>query len=385
MTIHIFKKPYRLFILGKLSILCFVLTAFQFSALTPNPQIKTKIHKVFLIDANKTTLEKHTETKYNIHGEIIEYAEYIENKQGTSSLKQLKIIKYNVQGLYLGTMVYDHNNALVWSEENTYDETDQIKKITHTTYGEIPIITYTTLSYDEQGNIILSKTYNKNGNQLSEQKRTYAATGELTSAFDWIYIDRNSKSIKKTVSLDNQYNTKGQIIQSTVLSQEGKDRTKDVKLFKNNAIINWSKYKNGRLISQFTNTKKDTILPIKDYELPPPIPEQNVVLEYDDAKRNPLANIPHRPFKTVTLKNNKQGTPIKKITRIHNQITEVIYYTYNNLEQLISEKIHDKLTRNTQEIQYEYDHHSNPIKKTFLKNESLTQKHLYSYEYYRQR
>jgi len=106
-------------------------------------------------------------------------------------------------------------------------------------------------------------------------------------------------------------------------------------------------------------------------------------LEYDDAKRNPLEYIPHTPFKTVVYKTNKYGLPSKKITRTYNQISEVVYYHYNEEEQLISEKTHNKISRDTDEIQYEYDLHNNPTQKIIFHNEQQIQKHLYRYEYYR--
>jgi len=381
----IFKYIIRLFLFILLPILFFVLASFQAypSIKSPKPQIKTQIHKIFQLKGEQSILQQHAETKYNIHGEVIEQAEYTETEQGNTALEKLKIIKYNVEGLYIGSMVYNRDNALIWSEENEYEGTDRVIKIRHTDYSDPSNSTYTTLVYDEEGHVILSKTYDKEDNQLSEQKRSYSSTGELLSAIDWMYIHRNAKAVKKTISLENQYNDKGQIIQSILLSHDGKNRLKDVKLFKNNAIIDWVKYKNGRLINQFTVATRDTTAIIKEYSIPPPIPEQKVVLEYDDSKRNPLENIPHTPYKAVTYKTNKFGFPSKKITRTYNQVSEVVYYFYNEKEQLISEKTHNKVSRDTDEIQYEYDLHNNPTKKVIFHNEKQVQQHLYSYEYYR--
>jgi len=385
MAIPIFKNTTRLLLFNLLPILFIVLASFQpyTSTESPKPQIKTQIHKIFQLKNEQNILQKHTETKYNIHGEVIEQAEYTEDEQGNTALENLKIIKYNVEGLYIGSMVYNRDNALIWSEENEYDKTEHIIKIIHTDYSDPSNSTYTTLVHDLDGHVILSKTYSQENNQLSEQKRNYSNTGELLSAVDWTYTYRNTKLIKKTISLENQYNKKGEIIQSTLLSLDGKNRLKDVKLFKNNAIIDWIKYKNGRVTSQFTAATRDTTAIIKEYVIPPPIPEQKVVLEYDDAKRNPLENIPHTPYKAVTYKTNKFGFPSKKITRTYNQVSEVVYYFYNDKEQLLSEKKHNKISRDTDEIQYEYDLHNNPIKKIIFHNEKQIQQHLYSYEYYR--
>ena len=205
------------------------------------------------------------------------------------------------------------------------------------------------------------------------------------TAQDWYYVPTATKAIKRTISIDNQYNTRGQIIQSTQLLQEGKNRFKDVKYFKNSAIIDWIKYKNGRLISHFKPVERDTNMIEQQYLLPPPIPDQYVPLEYDDSKRDPLENIPHETIRTVSIKNNKQGLPQKRVTRFNNQITEVIYYYYNDLGLLETEKIHQKIERTTEEVHYEYDKHQNLIKKELFENGELIQKHVLNYEYYHQK
>jgi hypothetical protein len=386
MIINIIKKnipSFFLIFLG-LPMLLGALVAFQ-SFPRPKPQIKTKVHKNFQIQADTPALYKHTETKYNIHGEIIQHAEYTENNKGVSTLKELKIFKYNIEGLYIGELIYDHNNALVFSEENTYNDYDQIIKITQESYSDTPLTSYTLISYDDNDNVELSQSFDHRNVQISEQKRSYTSEGELLSAIDWVYIYRNSKPVKKILSIDNHYNFQGEITQSTMLSQEGKSRNKDVKLFKNSAISDWSKYENGRLISHFKHSKLDTNSSYKQYELPPPIPEQIIPLEYDDSKRDPLENIPHKPFKTVSFKKNKQDLLTKKVTREYNQVIEVIYYLYNEQQQLVKEKIYDKISRDIEEIQYEYDQHKNTTKKTIFFNNLLVQQHHFSYEYYRKR
>lgn len=187
MTIPISKNIIRLSLFSLLLILFFVLASFQSytSTKSPKPQIKTKIHKIFELKGNQSVLQKYTETKYNIHGEVIEQAEYSENEQGKTALEKLKIIKYNVEGLYIGSMIYNRDNALIWSEENQYDQTEHLTKIIHTDYNDLSNSTYTTLVYDTEGHVVLSKTYNQEDNQLSEQKRSYSSTGELLSAIDW--------------------------------------------------------------------------------------------------------------------------------------------------------------------------------------------------------
>jgi|GEM_PF-3244987 len=383
MITNITKSTFFTFFIGNIITWGLLVSFQQHSA--PKAKIKTKTHKIFDVDGNATLLKEHTKTTYNIHGEVIEQAEYKLDASEKTVLEQLKLTKYNRQGLYIGSMVYNSNNALIWSEEYNYNEYDQVVKITQTNYTEHPAISYTLLAYDSQGNVILSQTFDQKDHQTSEQKRNYATTGELLTAHDWYYIPTNNKPIKRSINIDNQYNSRGQIVQSTQLLQEGKDRFKDVKHFKNSAIVDWIKYKNGRLISHFKPFTKDTNMIQQQYLLPPPIPEQHTPLEYDDSKRDPLENIPHETVRTVAIKNNKQGLPQKKVTRFNNQITEVIYYYYNDLGLLQSEKIHHKIERTTEEIQYEYDSHQNLIQQKLFIDGTLTTQHLLQYEYYHQK
>lgn len=383
MITNITKNTFFTFLVGSI-ITWGLLVSFQQQAL-PKPKIKTKTHKIFDLENNNTTLQEHTKTTYNIHGEIIEQAEYSLDKTGSTVLKQLKLTKYNRQGLYIGSMAYNSDNALIWSEEYNYNEYDQVVKITQTNYKEHPISSYTLLTYDSQGNVILSQTFDQKDNQVSEQKRSYASTGELLTAHDWHYTPTKNKPVKRTINIDNQYNSRGQITQSTQLLQEGKDRFKDIKYFKNSAIIDWIKYKNGRLISHFKPPTKDTVMIQQQHLLPPPIPEQHAPLEYDDSKRDPLENIPHETIRTVAIKHNKQGLPQKRVTRFNNQITEVIYYYYNDLGLLETEKTHYKLDRTTQEIQYSYNENQDLVLKKLLFNNVLIKKHVLNYEYYHQK
>lgn len=388
MTISIIKKHITLsnLILCGLPILWLILVAFQSVPLPRIEQpIKTKTHKSFHLGTKLLILDKHTKTTYSIHGDIIQFAEYGEDSLGNPVLERLKIIKYNRQGLYIGTLVYNQNTVLVWSEENTYNDTEQITKTTQVDYNNQENTTYTLFFYDEFGNVNSTQTFDNNTNQISEQKRNYTATGELLSISDWLYVEQEGKLIKKTVNIDNQYNAHGQLIQSTMLLQEGKNKIKEVKLFKNNAIVNWITYENGQLVNQFKQQERDSLPPLRiPYELPPPIPLQTIQLEYDDAKRDPLEYIPHQEFRSISTKNNKHGLPTKKVVREYNQVVEVIVYTYDDTNQLIEELVQNKLTKENKQILYEYDAYNNPIQKTIYINEVLSQQHTYSYQYYRQ-
>ncbi len=380
MTIFMNKIRYP-FLLG-LPILFWVLVAFQLPPM-PVPDIKKKVYKKYTLTDQQEQLKQHTVTQYNIHGEIIEYAVY---DPTSNQLQELRLLKYNPLGLLVGTMVYDQNKALVWSQEHKYNGSDQIIKRIETDYTTAsPQKSYTTLSYDKSGRLVETKTYNHKNIQITETTKSYSATGELVSLQDWSLNKAGERSSKKTISIENQYNQSGQLIHSIRQEHQGKIKTKDIKTFENSAIVSWTKFENGRLISQFKHKQKELLDTTPQYLIPPPMQDpENNLLEYDDDKRDPLQNIAHTAYRTITEKLNKQGLPTKQVAREYNQIVAVTYYTYNSQNKLIKERILDKITDKTTTMQYTYDLYQNITQKLTYKSDTLIQKLDYSYEYYYQ-
>jgi len=384
MIIPIIKNNIHNLLLGVTLLLSVgISVAFQAKP-TSKPQIKIKERRKVQIDsASHQTLIKHSRTKYNINGKIIEYAEFSETPEGAPILKNLKIHKYNTDGLLIGTMIYNENNALIQSTEKKYNYKEQITKITQTTYSnQTPKKTFTHLEYNQQGKVVLSKTFNQRQKKISETKRSFSDNGELTEEQEWSYIQKEGKQIKHAISTENQYNDKGEIIHSIRQEQLGRTKIREVKRFENNAIVSWTKFKNGKLISHFKNKKKDTFSIQHEYVIPPPIQDNFPVLEYDDAKRDPLQNISHKAYRTITIKSNQQRQPIKKVTREYQQVIEVVYYYYNPKGLLTKEKVFNKETQGEQTYIYQYDEHENIIQNSIYKNNQLIERISYNYEYY---
>ncbi len=382
MTILITKKtPVLLQWLG-LPILFIILVAFQASP-SPKPPIKSKEYKDFVVKANQLQLNKHTRTTYNINGSVIEYAEFELDEKGKKVQRILQVFKYNSEGLLVGTLAYDKNNALIWSKENEYNDSEQIIKKIDIDYTQNARKTYTLLTYNKQGDITTKKVFDQKNYQLSDQKKVYNENSELLLYQEWRYIQKDNKMVKNTITVEYDYDDRGQLSSSTRQEQKGKTKIKDIRLFKNNAMISWIKLRNGKLVSHFKKQKRDSTSVQHEYLVAPPMgDQQSDKLEYDDDKRDPLQYIAHRAYRTITLKSNNDGLPIKKITREYTQVIEVIYYFYNEKNQLSKKQILDKLTHNTLETHYIYDHYENITENTIYKNDSLIQKISYNYQYY---
>lgn len=376
-------RLHRILLLMGLPVLMSILVAFQ-SLPVPKPVIKVRVFKQFDVVDHVCSLQKYTQTKYNIHGEIIEYAKY--EPDSSQTLQELKILKYNPQGLLVGTMIYNQNNALVWSEEYQYNNKEQLIKKTQLDYTTTKSQkSYQTLDYDQSGRLVNTKSFNIEGIQIQESNKVYSDNGELLSSLDWTTNKEGDKGSKKLITIENQYNHTGQLTNSVRQEQVGRKKIKDIKIFENCAIVSWTKLENGKLISHFENKQKEPEEEPEEYLLPPPIPEQqNGELEYDDDKRDPLDNIEHKAYRTISRKLNKQGNLAKKIIREYNQVVEVVHYTYNEKKQLVKKRILDKVNNNEKEIQYQYDQYHNVVQSEIFQNGEKVRRNRYSYEYYYQ-
>ncbi len=377
MTIRIINTYY--FLIIGLPILL-ALVAFR-SLPNPNeaPQIRVLEFRDYQIKSNKRVLQKHNRTQYNINGAIIEYTEY-ETVSGNQSPALQQIHKYSNDGLLLGTMTYNENQALVKSIEKTYNAQKQIIKISDIDYQTPQETRYTTIEYDKNGLPSSFKTYDHKRHPISEKKKTYDEQEQLTNVFEWYYLDTINRQNKIIILTENSYDRRGNLETSVLQRHADKSKTKEIRQFENNALVSWTTFEDGKLISHFKHKKVDTFSIQREYLLPAPI--QMPELEYDDDKRDPLQNIAHKALRTITIKSNKDGFPVKKVTREHQQVIEVIYYFYDDNSLLTKERIINKETQTSKEFQYTYDQHQNITTTRLFINDTLTEEKSYSYEYY---
>lgn len=357
------------------------------SAPTVNaPQIKKEEFKDYRVEGNTAYLQLHTITEYNINGRVVQYTEYTADSGGNPALSTLKIIKYDRGGNRIGVMRYNSNNALIWSEEYIFDQNGRKSKVVQTSYGEIVTLSQVTqYQYDSKGNITTISTYNSDNELVGEYKRNYNALGEIASTTTWSYISTGAeaKPIKRTTHTTHDYDVKGNLKLSETEVTEGKTKWKDVRYFENNFVVEWLSYKNGEMQTHY---KKDNNRPIniedEQYEVPPPIPYQELPLEYDDRKRNPLQHISHNSLRTVTVKNNALGNPIKEVVREQQQVVTVTYFYYDEENKLIRQKKIYKLEDRIDETLFEYNEFANPLKEITLKNGEKVSERIFGYEYY---
>lgn len=388
MTIPIIKKSIGIKGLNILTLVMFSIALLAFQLPDTNdikPKIKKKTVKSYNYTNNVSELTIHIEEEFNIYGQVTSFSKYKANEAGESSLQSVKVYKYNHLRHLVGTMVYDKNNILLWSEEKKWDEYDQVIAIKRTVYAPTAAELYTMFEYDDYGNITVSQTFNGadvEGELISEKKRTYNNDGYLLTALDWHYTEQENKRIKQTTQIENVYSTKGQIEKSILSTNDGKQRTKDIKVFQNGYMVAWNKYENGKIISRYKHLKPDTTAIEQQYELPPPIQDYRPKLEYDDAKRDPLANIAHTPFRTMTVKTDKNGNVIKTVIREYGQVVSVIYSYYNDLNLLTRERQIDKINNTALETNFQYDEYGNVLDASTYNGEDLIVQHQYNYEYY---
>ena len=394
MRIHIINKNNRFI---SLHFWGFILLAFMWAAFVmppqPNdiptsdnaPQIKKEILQKYVIyDGSERVLDQHTETEFDIHGQIILFTEFEDDAKGNRVIKNKNINKFDSDGRKIGSMKYNTEGDIIWSEDIILDEQGRKTRVNNATYGTLHERTYTLYHYDEFDNITKVKTYNEKDEQTSHFEREYNKDGDLLMTSKWSYVlDESNKLVKKTIDVNFDYNEYGELVRATTETQIGRTKNKDVRLFENNYMVEWLKYENNKLISSFKHQKRDTTNQQQDnYDIPPPIPYQLPVLEYEDSKRDPLENIQHTPVSSVTLKKDDFGKILKKVIRENGQVSIVIYYDYDSQNNLIYTQTIYKRTNWTEEQTMEYDEHNNLTLMQTFENKVLVNEQSIEYEYY---
>ena len=341
------------------------------------PKIRKQEFKNFVLYDQALQLEQHTVTEFNQAGKVVQFAEYETNGQ----LQRLRLHKYDQNGNQIGTMLYNSTNALVWSEDIYYDDQSRIKTIEQIEYQNEQKKSRTLYEYDQYGNRAVMKTFVQE-EQTSEQRRMFNIHGELIESYDWIFLQQEGgKSIKKTTRNTNEYDQKGHLIRSVSDVQEGKRKWREVRSFRNGFLTSLYRYEGNKIVSQFEVPQRDTSN-LKDYLIEPPLPMQEPILEYDDQKRDPLANIPHVSFREIEIKTDKYGNYTKKIIREYGEITAIIEYEYDKNQNLVREKRINKQDPSEEIVIYTYDkYHNITEESTYFDKEVIAQK-VFNYEYY---
>lgn len=347
------------------------------------PKIRKEIRQDYRIEAKGAkSLHKQVETEFDIYGKIVQYTEFDVLPEGKTSLNRQTIHKYNSDGKRIGTMVYDLNNMLLWSEEHQLDAQGRTIKTTQTDHSKAsPQRQISTHEYDQYGNEAVTRTFN-GAEASSEKRRTYNASGEMLLLQHWYYHqEKDGKIVKRSVRTENLYNSQGHLVKSISDVQEGKRKWREIRHFENCAIVECDKYENGKLISHYRRQDRDQSPNNPAFDVVP-IPNQPFPMEYDDKERDVLASFDHTEMRTITLKTDKNGNLTKRIIREHGDVYSVTYYTYNDENQLTKEHTLLKSDNSTDERRYEYDQYGNITRELHLKNDETVEEFAIIYEYY---
>jgi hypothetical protein len=347
------------------------------------PKIKKEVLQEFKIEAGKNILQEQTVTEYNIHGKMIQFSAYKADSTGQASLHSQEIIKFDRNGNRIGSMRFNKDKALIWSEELELNEEGLLIKRQQTSYETDASKSYIThYKYAVDNQLTAKSTYNENKELIAEYRKTYNQSGELMHVSAWSYQEPESKSEKQSMRSHYDYDRRGNLKKAVTELQRNKERWKDVRRFENNFVVEWWQYKNGEEFSHFKHDKRGNLPPMHDYELPPPIP-YHTPFEYDDSKRDPLQYIDHVPGQTISIKTNAKGLPIKEVLRFKQQIISVTYFFYNEHDQLIRKKKVFKQEKDIEEVKFHYDHYNNLSQELTYLNDQLVAERSFKYEYYR--
>lgn len=347
------------------------------------PRIKKEIKKQFDLKNNTKILETQIETEFDIYGKIIQLTEFDVLPEGRTALNKQTINKYNINGQLIGSMIYDLNNSLLSREDISLDEENRVTKVVKIDYTKTPHQFLTTsYDYDIYGNEFLVRTFDTKNNLTSERRKIFNHLGDMTMQDYWYFVeDKNKNKVKYIIHTENQFDDTGEITKSTSDIQKGKKKWKEVRYFQNSAIVEYDKYENGKLVSHYKITERDTSYNNPAYDVLP-IPGKPFPMEYDDKERDVLQGIDHTEFLSISMKTDKNGNIDKKVLREKGEVISVTHYTYSADNLLLKEVTIDKASDNEEITHYEYDQYRNLIRKTKYFNNIPLQELSFAYEYY---
>lgn len=382
-AIFIFRNTTK----GVTLLLCFFFLAFQYPKGQPLevPLVKKKIYKNFSVQDNVRQLTEHTVIEYNQAGDIVKHIDFQPRSDGSSSIRELKVYRYDDQNRHTATLVYESEDILSWKEVFSFDKQGRKARIDYTSFdfkGQ-PHHTYALYEYDKYGNESKVTTFDHEDAPLSQKGWNYNAQGEVVTSYGWNYQEKDGQQLKKTYKSYNKYDSEGNLVRSTFDMQLGDYKWKEVRLFENNYLVEWNKYENGKVVSHFEH-RRDEDQQVRRYyqpELDPPYPMP------DEQPRNVLEEEPfgdpkYRPVWTTTTKTDNAGNIIKIIERERGRVVTVTYCSYDDRNNLTRKK---KIRKNkgwTEELRNEYDRYDRLTRESTFIDGDLVAVRSYQYEYF---
>ncbi|MCH2043150.1 MAG: hypothetical protein MK212_03355 [Saprospiraceae bacterium] len=367
----------------------YALFLFTFSLLTTSlyaqkPIIKSiQQEKYAPNDDGDLAINLRIEQTFNRYGNVTRQEYFYLRQDGKLQSDRKKIHSYDSYGRHLNTLEYNGDNILEAEKKIIWDSKGnktKVEDVQYTNGQQTRTNVSYKLEYDDNGNKSTEQYFDGDGNTTRNKTWFYNKENEVIRAESW--IDLKNKP-KKEIKVNYSRNSNGDLVKSVSVEKvNGSVYRKDVRIFNNNFVIQWKKYLNGKLDSEFINEYRDSVIirtTRKNKRKVTALPDT------EDTDAGPNAPKKKKNKGDIWVTNSEYdayGNIVITSQSVNGKVVHVFQYEYDEYGNCTRTIEVDKLKDLKNEEQLEYEKYGNIKKKTILKNGKIISREEFVFEYF---
>jgi hypothetical protein len=355
-------------ILGAATLCCL---SFLVQAQKSQPQVKSLQVRAFVANQESFKLHNQSSTSFNEAGLVTKRIFFAVDSLGVAKKSRQVIYNYSSNNILTSVSRFNNANTLEWEEEYFYDALGFLIRVEYHDYTQAPKgkNAYATYSYDTNGNKVRYSYYNAKGILAKEVTWSYNDIGDVILNQAWELQENGKKTTKVKSTIENELDKNGALARSIYTQENGNSTFKEIRVFENNFVKEWTKYQDGRLVSHFSN--KD----VRNFnsELEAPIPMQEELIRNEN----------YEVIWSLDAQTDDEGKPLRaeKYNK-SGSVVSVYNFEYDDNRNLIKTTRTFEAEKLVEETITEYDKYNNRTLELVKENGKTISKVEFGYEYF---
>lgn len=360
------------------------------SAVAQKAQVKLIVQEKHLPnDDGDLALSLKIEQQYNQYKNLTREEYFYPNADNELQTDRKKVYSYDSKGRLLHVLEYNGDNILETEEKTYWDDEGTKTRIEHISYTggqQSSVAVSYLLEYSQSSNKKIEKFYGKDGHQTKERTWYYNKENEVIKSYTWI---TKKNQPQKEIDITYKRDKDGDLIKSVTKEKvNGKIYRKDIRNFSNNYVIQWKKYIEGKLESEFVNEYRDSVIIRSTRKNKRKI----ITLEQDEKRQAKIEKLKERrtkrkkkPGDELWVSNTEYdayGNILITTQSVGDKVLMVVQYAYDDYGNKIKTLKINKEKNQKEEERLSHDEQGNIVLRTRLKNDKIISKDKFTYEYY---
>lgn len=323
------------------------------------------------------------EQSFNRYGNVTRQEYFYPRQDGELQSDRKKIHSYDSYGRHLNTLEYNGDNILEAEKKIVWDSKGnktKVEDVQYTNGQQTKTNVSYKLEYDDNGNKKNEQYFDGDGKVIRSKTWFYNRENEVIKAESW--VDLKNKP-KKEIMVNYSRNSNGDLVKSISIEKvNGSVYRKDVRIFNNNFVIQWKKYLNGKLDSEFINEYRDSVIIRTTRKNKRKI---TALPDTDNTDAGPNTSKKKKNKGDIWVTNSEYdayGNIVITSQSMNGKVVHVFQYEYDEYGNCTRTIEVDKLKDLKNEEQLEYEEYGNIKKKTILKNGKIISREEFVYEYF---